>query len=135
MTATVMPDWLRSMLVDKGYMTREGVTFRARIRSCRDCHLPTVAGIDDNGLTTWCDPGELTPDGELLALLDGRHTWDLYGGSQLTYRRPSAITHRPAGDRRRPVLAEHRCHQPIPASWCCPPRPAPAPAADEGFPF
>ena len=136
MTGQTMPAWLRSMLVDKGYMTHDGVTFRARIRTCRHCHLPAVAGIDDNGLTTWCDPGELSPDGELQALLDGRRTWDLYGGTGLTLRTRSAIAYRPAGDQRRPVLAEHRCHQAIPATWCMPPIHRPATTVtDEGFPF
>ena len=128
--------WLRAMLVATGAMSETGLTFKAGLRTHRKCRGLTVAGIDDNGLDAWCEPTPLSPAGEAQALLGGRATWDLYAGTGLTYRTPSAIRYRPAGDDRRPVLAEHVCGQPLPAAWLAPPPPRPArqPAA-EGMPF
>lgn len=114
-------DWLRDMLIASGHLDEHGLGFKARLRRHRPCRGLTVAGIDDNGLSTWCEPTPLSPDGEVAALLSGRSTWDLFAGHALTYRRASAICHRPAGSRRRPVLAEHMCSQPLPASWLAPP--------------
>lgn len=129
--------WLAEMLVAKGVMSESGLLFRAGVRTHRPCRRACLAGIDDSGLDTWCDLRELSRDGELHALLAGRRTWDLYAGRGLTIRRSSAIAYRPAGDRRRPVFAEHRCHQPLPADWCLPPATSHQPprAATERIPF
>jgi hypothetical protein len=126
-------DWLVAMLVAKGAMSESGLTFRAGLRTHRPCRGLTVAGIDDNGLDTWCEPSPLSPDGELAALLVGRPTWDLYAGHGLTYRRATAISHRPAGDASRPVLAQHVCGDPLPAAWLAPPLPCPARPAEVEF--
>jgi hypothetical protein len=86
--------------------------------------MPTLAGIDDLGLDTWCDLGELTPHGEAHALLDSRWTYEL-ADPQLVHRTTIHITWQPAATSgRRPVFAQHRCHAPIPAAWTIP---SPAP--------
>ncbi|MDP1877991.1 MAG: hypothetical protein Q8M17_10610 [Actinomycetota bacterium] len=131
-STTPMPAWLRSMLQAKGVISETGLTRNAGIRTHRPCHAACIAGIDDNGFDTWTDPTELTPTGELQALLDGRRTWDLHAHRALTLRTSISIQHRPAGNPARPVLAQHRCHQPIPSSWAMPPwEPLAAPPSTE----
>ena len=129
--------WLTSMLVDKGVMSEGGLTRRAKLLAHPPCHFPTLAGLDADrcALDAWCDLGELTLEGEALALLDGRRTYELHGG-RLSPRDRWCIPGRPAGRSRWPVLAEHRCHDPIPAAWCIPHRPEPATTTtNEGIPF
>ena len=143
MTTATMPRWLTKMLLDKGVISEHGLTRNAAIRTHKPCRIPTLAGIDDTGFDTWCDLAELDPHGEAHALLDGRLTYDLYAGRLLCHRTPSRITHAPAGQARtrddRPVFAEHRCHHPIPATWCVPPLPAqptpPATPSSQEAPF
>jgi hypothetical protein len=115
-----MPDWLRSMLIDKGVLTAQGLTIRAKVITHRECGLPTLAGIDGRvaGLDAWCDLGQLSPEGELQALLDGRRTYRLHRG-ELDPRDRWNIPHHPPGHDN-PVFAQHRCHQPILATWCLP---------------
>jgi hypothetical protein len=129
-TTTTMPEWLKTMLIDQGRLSETGLTRRARIRTHKPCHLPTLAGYDADtcALDTWCDLAELTLAGEVHALLAGRTTYELT--TERLYRRDRwTITGRPAG-RMTPVFAEHRCHAPIPATWAVPPLPAqPAPPA------
>lgn len=122
-----MPRWLTDMLIAKGAMSETGLTWRAGIRTHRLCRMPCLAGIDDNGLDTWCDLGELHSSGEAHALLEGRWTYDLHAGTQLCYRNADRIAWQPAGTGRNPVLAEHRCQHPIPAAWTMPPQPAATP--------
>jgi len=63
-------------------------------------------------------------DGELFALLNDRRTYELDGGR--LYRRDShSIARRPPTELR-PVLAEHRCGDPIPARVARPTRTPPA---------
>jgi hypothetical protein len=63
------------------------------------------------GLDYRADPTTLTPGGELVALLDGRATFELHG--ELLMRR--GVDHIRA-ERSAPVLAEHRCG-PIPDEY------------------
>ncbi len=105
-----MPAWLRRQLVDTGHLTDDGLTRSARLRRCPRCRRPVLAGIDNNGLDAWADPAPLDADGEARALLDGRHTWDLFARTDLVFRTSMSIRHRPAGsDPDRPVLAMHAC--------------------------
>jgi hypothetical protein len=137
MTHTPMPEWLAQALRDKGILTDQGLTRTARIRTCPTCHVPTLAGIDDTGLDTWNDLAELHATGEAHALLDHRRTHWIHAG-QLVHRDQWTIRARPAGHPTSPtVLPEHRCHQPIPATWCTPyaPTQRPTAAADTEVPF
>ena len=128
--------WLTSMLVDKGVMSERGLTRRAKLVSHRACGFPTLAGFDADraALDVWCDLGELTLEGEALALLDGRRTYELHAG-RLSPRDRWCIPSRPAGKSRWPVFAERRCHEPIPAAWCIPHRPAPPRPTTTGIGF
>ena len=131
-----MPDWLRSMLIDKGVLTAQGLTIRAKVMTHRACGFPTLAGIDARvaGLDAWCDLGQLSPYGELHALLDGRRTYRLHRGELDPRDRWNTAGH-PAGHDL-PVFAEHRCHQPIPATWCLPSLPTTSrPVATSEVPF
>ncbi len=131
-----MPDWLRSALIDKGVLTAQGLSRRAKVITHRPCGMPTMSGIDRDpcGLDAWCDLGQLTADGEFQALLDGRRTYEV-SNQRLHPRDRWSIPGHPASPTT-VVLAEHRCHQPIPATWCQPPRPARQPrTATEGIPF
>ena len=128
--------WLTSMLVDKGVLTEQGLTRRAKLISHRPCSEVVLAGIDSDlaGLDAWCDLGELTRSGEALALLEGRRTYELHGG-RLSLRDRWQITGKPAGGKR-PVLASHLCARAVPAAWCVTPEPAtPAPTYDDRIPF
>lgn len=129
--------WLTSMLVDKGVMSEGGLTRRAKLIEHRPCNFPTLGGLDADraALDALCDLGELTLYGEAMALLDGRRTYELHAG-RLSRRDKWQIAGRPAAASRWPVFAEHRCHDPIPASWCIPHLPAPpATTTDDGIPF
>lgn len=97
---------------------------------CRNCRQPILAGVDGRvaGLSAFCDPEPLTRGGELLAVLSGRRTYGVGIGGDL-YRRDrwglrTAVA---------PVLAEHRCHDPVPYPWrapALPPTRRPAPTGD-----
>lgn len=124
--AEQMAAWMRQMLIDKGVLTEQGLSRKARIRTHRPCGLPTLAGIDSDlaGLDAWCDLGELHAYGEAMALISGRRTYELWGG-RLGHRDQWQIQGRPAGSSRHPVFSEHRCHDPIPPDWITPSKPAP----------
>ena len=129
---------MTSLLVGKGVLSEAGLTRRAKLTSHPPCHFPTLAGLDSDraAIDAWCDLGELTLQGEALALLDSRRTYELHAG-RLSPRDRWQIGGRPAGKSRWPVFAEHRCHDPIPAAWCIPHLPAPLNARndDDGIPF
>lgn len=125
-----MPTWMKQMLIDKGVLTEQGLSRKARILTHRPCGIPTLAGIDSDrcGLDAWCDLAEIHAYGEAMALLSGRRTYELWGG-RLGHRDHWMIQGRPAGGTRYPVFAEHRCHEPIPTDWIHPSKPAPQPTA------
>jgi hypothetical protein len=127
--------WLTSMLVDKGVMTEQGLTRRAKLIAHRPCGIPTLAGLDSDlaGLDAWCDLGELTRYGEAMALLEGRRTYQLHGG-RLSLRDRWQIGGKPAGGRS-PVLASHLCDQSIPATWCTTSDQASLTPTTDGIPF
>ena len=74
--------WMTSLLVDKGVMSEQGLTRRAKLIPHRPCGLVVLAGLDSDraALDVWCDLGELTLHGEAMALLEGRRTYELHGG-------------------------------------------------------
>jgi hypothetical protein len=86
------------------------VTSRAaRLRTCPKCRRPVLVGLDAEraGMRVVADPTPITALGEAIALLSKRPTFDLIGAGkkELNYRDSFAIS----GDRRYPVIAQHRC--------------------------
>lgn len=85
----------------------------AKATTCRRCGHPILTAIAGHvaGLTVRADPEPMTPQQELLALLDGRLTWHLItealGTQRITWRDPTAIRAGPKPDRH--VIADHRC--------------------------
>jgi hypothetical protein len=102
----MIPAWL---------LAKAGGNLRAAgIRLCR-CGAPTLVGLDADraAITAICDLTPIDEIGETLALLQGRATYDLVGGSQkreIEYRYEWNIKIR----RRYPVLAAHKCGIPLP---------------------
>jgi len=122
MTTSSMQPWLIGQLIDQGILTQSRLGRKAKARECRHCRSWILTGLDADlaAIEVQADPHPLSPDGEVAALLDDRHTYDLE--EHRLYRRYHwNIAGRPAGERHR-VLADHRCGAPIPASWQQPPR-------------
>lgn len=96
--------------------------------TCRACGAIVLRGLDADAcaFTALADPRPVTAAGEVAALRDGRRTYDL-DGRELSARDRWSIPGRPPTPRR-PVLAAHRCHSPLPATWLAP---APDPAPDK----
>jgi hypothetical protein len=124
-------DHVKAILTAKGHLSEHGLTRRARIAPCPTCHAHVIAAISSDGLDTRCDTTRLSNHGEAHALLDGRTTYWLDGTTRPRLnRRDQWNTTTPAD--RRLVIAEHRCHQPPPASWAAPQPPAqPKPTTPE----
>jgi hypothetical protein len=76
---------------------------------CRKCGQPVMA-CTVSGMDRHIDPAALTQAGELAVLLSGRATFSLRGDTVFS-RTPEKIR---SGDRRYPVLPEHRCGATIP---------------------
>lgn len=91
------------------------MTRRALESTCPQCWAEIVTGYDGDACAFMAavDSQRLTHRGELLAVCDGRRTYalDIHGA---LHRRDRWQLRRQG---REPVLAEHRCHQPIPATW------------------
>jgi hypothetical protein len=95
---------------------RGGATRAAGIRLCPKCRAPILTGLDADmcALTVRVDPTPLTELGEAVALLQGRMTYNLASGpsrKELDQRE----AHHIGAPRKSPVLAQHRCHQPLDA--------------------
>lgn len=115
--ATGFPTWLRDRLIEAGILTPQGLSRRAKPMLHRTCRQLVIAGFDNDtcAFDAWTEPAPLTPHGELAALLDERRTYDL-DGERLYRRDQASIPGRPPSPRRT-VLAEHRCHSPLPVDW------------------
>lgn len=101
----MIPAWL---LAKQG-----GILRAASLNTCR-CGAPLLQGLDADraALTAIVDIQPIDEIGEAVALVQGRRTYDLVGGYQrkeLEYRYEWNIKKK----RRYPVLAEHRCGQPL----------------------
>jgi hypothetical protein len=108
-----------------------GLSRTARVR-IHPCHAPILAGLDGDAcaLPVMVDPYPLTPAGEVWALTAGRVTYHLLRGALDPRNRWSIPGHPPTADR--PVLAAHRCSEPVPPEHRLPPVPAaPRPAPEE----
>jgi len=110
------------MLIAKGVMAESGMTRKAKIMRHRKCGILTLAGFDADScaLDAWCDLAELSAQGEALALVGGRRTYEVHA-DRLNYRDAWSIKARPAGHIA--VFASHRCTDPVPATWRLPARP------------
>jgi hypothetical protein len=97
--------------------------------TCR-CGAATLYGDDADtaGYPTRVDPAHLTRGGELLAVIAGRSVYEWARGR--LYRRDRWSIRSQAAA---PVLAEHRCGDPVPTGWRLPPapRPTPTPTTEE----
>lgn len=101
------------------YMERnEGPRGRAaRAGTCRSCGAKVLRGLDADvcAMTATVDPDPISPQGEALARLADRRTYDLRPSGnrwELNVRDRWHIRGRPAGQPaglRFDVLAEHRC--------------------------
>lgn len=105
-------------------------TVRAELDRCRRCDAAIVHGWTTPPASSEvrAEPVPLDPAGELLALLDGRHTYDLMRiamHNELVHRDPFRIKHR-----KWPVLATHRCPGLIHAAAI----PAPPPQTETEYP-
>lgn len=110
-------EWLTEHLVNSGHITANGISRRARIRSCRTCRHPVLAGLDADicALPAIVDPHPLTGLGEMLACLEHRLTYELRSsgnrGYRLNERDADKIAYSPAGTRTDlDVLRAHSCH-------------------------
>lgn len=107
-----LPAWLQRTIGD---------TYRTvRLRTCPHCRTPVLAGLDADicAFSVRADLMPLTTFGEALALLAGRRTFDLIGGTQAK-RLDIREEHNIRARRRYPVLPEHRCGQGL-AAHCEP---------------
>lgn len=117
-----MPSWLKRALIGKGVLTEQGMTRRAKVMRCRACGVPTMAGFDSTvaAMDAWCDLTPLSAQGEVWALLSDRRTYALHGVDRLELERRDqwSITGHPAGSPSAPpVLASHRCGEPVPRAY------------------
>ena len=113
-------DYLKALLIDKGVMTEQGLTRKARLVIHRPCGLLTLSGLDADlaALEAWCDPYALTNQGEFQAIIAGRRTYQLRG-DRLDHRDKWIIPGRPA-EGRYPVYASHDCQVRLPMEWRLP---------------
>lgn len=101
--------------------------------SVHTCGQPVLTGLDGRvcALTVVVDPYRLTAEGEVAALRDDRRTYRIWHG-ELDRRDQFNIPGHPPAPAL-PVLAEHRCHDPVPYPWrapALPPARQPAPTGD-----
>ena len=94
----------------------EQPTRRARLTTCPRCHAAVIRALDAPvaALDVRLDPVPLDIRAELAALISGRLTYDLIPagfGQEIEYRDEMRIR-----KRNYPVLAEHQCPGPIPAT-------------------
>jgi hypothetical protein len=106
---------------------RQGVNYSsgfapiAKLRYCGRCGGTVLKGLDDE----WCageataEPVIVSETGEASALIEGRASYRLLGGTPTTlrlfYRNAAEIAHGHVAGWR--VVVEHRCDRPIPREW------------------
>lgn len=107
---STLTDRVRQHLIATGRITENGTSRRLQIRSCHQCRTTVLAALDADicAFDIQADPDPVGRLGELLAVADGRRSYDVIdtaGRLELEYRRAIHI-----GSRRRcPVVVEHRC--------------------------
>lgn len=101
-----LPNHVKQHLIQTGTLTTDGLGRKAQLRTCSTCRALVIVGLDTNrcAIRAVADPTALDQVGELLALLAGRHTYELWG-RELEHRNQFTIR---AGIRK-PVISEHQC--------------------------
>lgn len=137
MTPPIAP-WLRQHLQDTGRWNGDHIGRRARLAT-HECGQPVLTGLNDDNCAwpTTVDPHPLTPTGEMLALLGGRHTYDYWIHAQELNgpRDHLRIPYRPATDTGSTrVLAAHICGTPPLPHYPSPP-PTPNQETNDDPPF
>lgn len=122
------PRWLQRKLADSQRA--------ATLRLCPRCKAPIIVGLDDNraARNVTCDPTPITELGEAYALVQGRTTYcfaDDNGRKILWHRYEWNIK----APRRWPVLATHKCRQPMTPFAAPQPAPRKATVNDDTPPF
>lgn len=87
---------------------------RAQLTHC-PCGMPTLTGLDNDrcAFPANADLSFLTWPGEIAAIhLDGRVTYALLAGTLFRRDEPTRST-----ESTHPIVAEHRCGDPIPDTW------------------
>ena len=102
----MMPAHVQQALIDAGHMTTDGLTRKAKLRTCPRCRRWILVGLDHgrSAIKVVADPVDLDQLGELGAVLAGRLTFDLWG-VEMEYRSPVKIR----GGQRRRIVGEHLC--------------------------
>jgi len=136
-----MQPWMRQMLIDKGVLSTQGLSRKAKVMRHKKCGILTLAGFDADScaMDAWCDLAQLSTAGEVQALLAQRRTYELHF-DRLNYRDSWAIKSRPASSSPAAVYAAHLCGSPIPAPWSIQiaspvQQPVQQPVQLEGVPF
>ena len=116
--------WLRRYLEVTGRANPDGISRGLRPRSCRDCGMTTLAGLDADvaALPLWLHPHPLTVRGEAVALVIGWRTFHLTRHPRAlvpTRRTASHIRQRNPNDW--DVLHQHHCRARLPADYYKPP--------------
>lgn len=120
-----MPRWLRDQLAEAGAITA-GFTRTARAVKCEKCGARIIKGWTDEPCATLAaaDPRPISNLGEVVAVLQGRMTFDLSrrgGRLEIDLRESDHIQGSPPEDpgwyrARSDVLAAHRCNTaPLPS--------------------
>jgi hypothetical protein len=101
-----IPEPVRQALIDAGKLTEDGLGRAAQLRTCPRCRQWVVVGVDHHrcALTVTCDPVDLDPIGEAVAVLAGRNTYELWG-KEIERRDAFKIS----GGQHQPVIAAHQC--------------------------
>lgn len=104
------PKW-RLALIEKA-------SRKAAAKPCPDCQVITIHGLDGDtcAVPARADIGALSWAGELAAAIHQQRGTYLLAGGALWHRDTDHQRHPATG----PVLAEHRCADPIPAAWLAP---------------
>ena len=96
---------------------QERISHKFQPSTCPRCSEITLCGMVAEGYLAHLDPTPLDDASEARALAAGQVTWHMTTDREVTWRTSTKIAYRPAGNHRDyAVFAEHRCHQPIPAS-------------------
>lgn len=96
-------------LQTQGHITEQGLTRKAKPRTCPRCRQQCIAGININGRDTWLNPEPINAATELQLLLNDQTTYSIWAGTQIVPRNQHWIRAYPPGDPHRPTHQAHHC--------------------------